>query len=59
MDNTSMFLYPKQAAKFLGVGTTQFYSFRKLSHFPKSKNPLNKRPLYLRCELEAWAKTIT
>jgi len=54
-----MFLYPKQAAKFLGVCRTQFYYFRKLSNFPKSKNPLNKRPLYLRCELEAWAKTIT
>ena len=55
---TSMFLFPKQAANFLGVGTTMFYELRKLKNFPKPKNPLDKRPMYLRSELEDWAKNV-
>lgn len=52
----SIFLYPKQAAKLLGVGTTKFYELNKLCDFPKPRNPLGKRPMYIRRELEDWAK---
>jgi len=54
----SVFLYPKQAAHFLGVGATKFYELNKLPNFPKPKNPLGKRVMYLRSELEAWANNL-
>ena len=50
-----LFLYPGDAQKFLGFGTTIFYQLIKLPDFPKARNPLGKRPLYLRTELESWA----
>lgn len=53
-----MFLYPRQAARFLGVGTTKFYELNKLPGFPKPKNPCGKRPMYLRSELEKWANNL-
>ena len=58
MNDRSVFLYPKQAASFLGVGTTKFYELNKLPDFPKPKNPLGKRKMYLRAELEFWAINI-
>ena len=58
MHDLPMLLYPKQAQKFLGVGTTKFYELIKLPTFPKAKSPLGKRPMYLREELEAWVKNL-
>ena len=52
----SLFVYPKQAQEMLGIGATKFYELNKLPDFPKPKNPLGKRVMYLRSELEAWAK---
>lgn len=56
--STALLLYPKQAANLLGVGTTQFYELNKLPTFPKSRNPLGKRPMYIRHEIEAWATNL-
>jgi predicted DNA-binding transcriptional regulator AlpA len=53
--NNSILLYPKQAQEILGVGSTKFYELNKLPDFPKTRNPLGKRPMYLRKEIEAWA----
>jgi predicted DNA-binding transcriptional regulator AlpA len=53
--NTPLFIYPKQAAALLGVGTTKFYELNKLADFPKPRNPLGKRPMYIRKEIEDWA----
>lgn len=58
MSDKSIFIYPKQAQTLLGVGTTKFYELNKLSDFPKPKNPLGKRPMYLRKEIEEWAITL-
>lgn len=58
MKQESLLLYPKQAQEFLGVGTTKFYELIKSPTFPKSKNPLGKRPMYLREELEHWVKNL-
>lgn len=55
MKQESLFLYPKQAQQFLGVGTTKFYELSKLPHFPKARNPLGKRPMFVRQEIEEWA----
>lgn len=57
MPDEPILLYPKEAQKLLGVGTTTFYEFAKLSSFPKSSNPLGKRPMYVREELEQWVKS--
>lgn len=56
--NLPLLLYPKQAQKFLGVGTTKFYELIKLPDFPKSRNPLGKRPMFVRQELEGWVKSM-
>ncbi|MFW2534430.1 MULTISPECIES: helix-turn-helix transcriptional regulator [unclassified Legionella] len=53
--NLPLLLYPKQAQKFLGVGTTKFYELIKLPDFPRPRNPLGKRPMFVRQELETWA----
>lgn len=58
MQDLPLLLYPKQAQKFLGVGTTKFYELVKLPSFPKAKSPLGKRVMYLRAELEKWAKEL-
>lgn len=58
MSPHQIFIYPKDAAKLLGVGTTKFYTLNKLPGFPKPRNPLGKRPMYIRSELEAWAKNL-
>jgi len=58
MKDDSLLIYPKQAARLLGVGTTQFYALCKLPDFPRPKNPLGKRPFYLRVELENWAQSL-
>ncbi|WP_061467985.1 helix-turn-helix transcriptional regulator [Legionella pneumophila] len=54
MKEIPLLVYPKQAQKILGVGTTKFYELLKLPTFPKARNPLGKRPMYLREELEDW-----
>jgi len=58
MKTESLLLYPKQAQRFLGVGATKFYELVKLSSFPKSRSPLDKRPMYLRDELQNWVKNL-
>ncbi|MFT4058867.1 MAG: hypothetical protein QM652_04885 [Legionella sp.] len=55
MPNDPIFIYPKQTRKMLGVGATKFYELNKLPDFPKTRNPLGKRPMYLRKEIEDWA----
>lgn len=59
MKQESIFLYPKQAQQFLGVGTTKFYELIKLPDFPKPRNPLGKRPMFVRKELESWATSLS
>lgn len=54
-----LLVYPKQAQEILGVGTTKFYELCKLEDFPKPKNPLGKRPMYVRKELEKWIDSLT
>ena len=51
-------LYPNQAQQFLGIKATKFYELVKLPDFPKPRNPLGKRPMYLRKELEKWANNL-
>lgn len=53
-----LLLYPNEARKFLGVKSTKFYELVKLPDFPKPRNPIGKRPMYLRSELEEWANNI-
>ena len=55
MNNDPIFIYPKQAQEMLGVGTTKFYELNKLHDFPKARNPLGKRPMYIKKEIEEWA----
>lgn len=57
-DDKPLLLYPYQARKFLGVQSTKFYELVKLPDFPKPRNPLGKRPMYLRKEIEAWANNL-
>jgi predicted DNA-binding transcriptional regulator AlpA len=58
-DVVPLLIYPNEARKLLGVQTTKFYELVKLSDFPKPRNPLGKRPMYLRKEIEAWANNLT
>ncbi|WP_298625663.1 hypothetical protein [uncultured Legionella sp.] len=58
MNEQAILLYPKQAQKLLGIGTTKFYELVKLPDFPKPRNPLGKRPMYLRKEIEDWAHNL-
>lgn len=53
-----LLVYPKQAQKILGVGTTKFYELSKLENFPKPRNPLGRRPMYVRKELEDWINSL-
>lgn len=58
MKDLPLLLYPKQAQKFLGIGTTKFYELVKLPDFPKTRSPNGKRSMYLRDELENWVKNL-
>lgn len=53
-----LLLYPNQAAALIGVKTTKFYELIKLPDFPKARNPLGKRPMYVKQEIEEWAKNL-
>ncbi|MDR3503890.1 MAG: helix-turn-helix domain-containing protein [Legionella sp.] len=59
MSNKPILIYPKQAQEMLGIGSTKFYELIKLSDFPKSRNPLGKRPMYLRKEIENWVEGLS
>lgn len=59
MSNKPIFIYPKQAQEMLGIGSTKFYELNKLPDFPKPRNPLGKRSLYLRKEIENWAENLS
>jgi predicted DNA-binding transcriptional regulator AlpA len=59
LNELPILLYPKHAQKVLGVGPTKFYELVKLSDFPKPRNPLGKRPMYLRKEIEDWASSLS
>ncbi|WP_115701831.1 helix-turn-helix transcriptional regulator [Legionella sainthelensi] len=58
MKEESLLLYPKQVQKLLGIGATKFYELNKLPSFPKPRNPLGKRPMYLRQEIESWINNL-
>jgi predicted DNA-binding transcriptional regulator AlpA len=58
MRNESLLVYPKEAQKLLGIGPTKFYELNKLPDFPQPRNPLGKRPMYLRSQLEDWVKNL-
>jgi len=58
MNALPILLYPNQAQKLLGVKATKFYELVKLPDFPKTRSPSGKRPMYLRDELEAWARNL-
>lgn len=49
-----LLLYPCDVQKLLGVSRVKFYELNKLPDFPKAKNPLDKRPMYLRQEILSW-----
>ena len=57
MKQEPLLLYPNQAKRFLGIGTTKFYELVKLETFPKPRFP-SKRAMYLREELEHWVKNL-
>lgn len=57
-DDLPVLLYPSQAQKFLGIKATKFYELVKLPDFPKPRNPLGKRPMYLRKEIEDWVNDL-
>lgn len=57
MKEEPLLLYPNQAQKFLGIGSTKFYELVKLETFPKPRFP-SKRAMYLREELENWVKNL-
>ena len=56
---TPLLIYPIEARKLLGVQATKFYELVKLPDFPKPRNPLGKRPMYLRKEIEDWANNLS
>ena len=58
MKNEPLLVYPKEAQRLLGVGSTKFYELNKLPDFPRPRNLLGKRPMYLKEEIEKWVKTI-
>lgn len=58
MQNESILLYPKQVQKLLGIGTTKFYELVKLPDFPKPRDLLGKRSIYLRKEIEDWVTNL-
>lgn len=58
MQQAPLLIYPREAQAVLGVKTTKFYELKKLPDFPKSRNPLGKRPMYIRKEIEDWAMNL-
>lgn len=58
MKEPPLLVYPKKAQEILGVGTTKFYELIRLPSFPRPRSPLGKRVMYLREELENWAKNL-
>lgn len=59
MSNQCLLVYPKEARKILGVGSTKFYELKKDPRFPKAKIMNGKRPMYLVKDLEEWANNLT
>ena len=57
-DEKSLLIYPRDAQKLLGVGTTKFYELVRLPSFPRPKNLQGKRPMFLRSELIEWASNL-
>ena len=56
MKQDQLLLYPNQAAALIGVRATKFYELKKLHGFPKPRNLAGKRPMYVRQEIEDWAR---
>jgi len=54
----TILIYPSEAAKLLGVSYGTFIKFRIKEGFPKARYPIGKRPMFLKTELEAWAKSL-
>lgn len=58
MEIKSLFLYPKQVQQLIGVSPKKFYELIELEGFPKARRPGMKRKMYLREEIELWAKNL-
>ena len=58
MNELQILLYPHHVQKLLGIGSTKFYELVKLPDFPKPRNLLGKRSIYLRTEIESWANNL-
>ena len=55
----SIFLYPQDVQKLLGVGATKFYELVKLDNFPRPrKMGTVKTAMFLKSELIAWAENL-
>jgi predicted DNA-binding transcriptional regulator AlpA len=55
----SMFLYPGEVQKLLGIGATKFYELVKLNSFPRPRKVGTlSTPMFLRHELIAWAENL-
>ena len=53
-----LLVYPKAARELLGVGATTFYELVKMESFPKPRDLIGKRPMYLTSELVNWAESL-
>lgn len=58
MNELPLLLYPHQVQKLLGIGSTKFYELVKLSNFPKPRDLIGKRSIYLRIEIEDWVRNL-
>ncbi len=55
----AILLYPQEAQKLLGIGSTKFYELVRLDNFPKPRKVGTvKTPMFLRSELNLWAKSL-
>ncbi|HRD69212.1 MAG TPA: AlpA family phage regulatory protein [Legionella sp.] len=58
MNELPILLYPHHVQKLLGIGSTKFYELVKLPDFPKPRDLLGKRSIYLRKEIEDWVSNL-
>jgi predicted DNA-binding transcriptional regulator AlpA len=58
MKDLPILLYPHDVQKLLGIGSTKFYELVKFPDFPKPRDLLGKRSIYLRKEIEDWANNL-
>jgi predicted DNA-binding transcriptional regulator AlpA len=51
-------VYPKDAAKILGLSVSSFYRISRRKGFPSPVFPNGKRPMFLIEDLEKWARSL-